>query len=167
MDFEWVHRQLSAAVARVCPGWLRSEREDLVQTAMIRLLERLDRDEGKTTLNATYVWKTAYSVTLDEIRRARRRYEVAGGEDDVGDGEPAPGPDPERSAERAQTGRALQDCLGRIARPRRHVVLLSLLGYTPAESGALLGWSAKRVSNLLHRGQGDLRRCLEAKGVEP
>ena len=75
LDFDAVRKTLGAAVTRICPDWLREQREDLVQTAMLRIVEQAQGDEERE-LNATYIWRTAYTVTVDEIRRARWRMEA-------------------------------------------------------------------------------------------
>src|SRR6185295_9699793 len=67
VDAEEIRRCLSRAVARLCPRVLGHERDDLVQASLVRVLERL-RDGGVDDLNATYLWKTAYAVVLDELR---------------------------------------------------------------------------------------------------
>jgi len=72
-----LRRRLTQAVFRVCPGWLSSHAEDIVQTAMMRVLGAAGkRGEGEPDLSSLYVEKTAYSATVDEIRRHRRRLDV-------------------------------------------------------------------------------------------
>ena len=75
--------------------------------------------------------------------------------------------DPERAAMARQLGRATIDCLGGMVEPRRLTVQLRLCGYGLTEAARALGWSRKRVDNLLYRGLADLRRCLEQKGFRP
>lgn len=164
LDVASLRGTLTAAISRVCPPQLAGEREDLVQNALVRLVSILRRD-GKA-VNATYVWRSAYSVMLDELRRARRRHEVPMN-DETADTMTAAAPDPERSAHAARIGEAVRLCMGQLAAPRRHALTLHFLGYSPKESGARLGWGAKRISNLVYRGLADVKRCLQQKGVEP
>src|SRR5262245_57042452 len=94
---ESIRKALSVAVARICPSWLSQEREDLVQTALLKLVALLEGEKAHGEVNATYVWKTAYSVTLDEIRRARWRFET-GARDGAEREDPSDeGPDPEKA----------------------------------------------------------------------
>ena len=44
---------------------------------------------------------------------------------------------------------------------------LYLEGCTVPESGAALGYTAKKASHLIYRGLADLRTCLAGKGVTP
>ena len=172
-ELEEIRRRLLQAVRRLCPSWLADRREDLVQDAMLRVVDVLRRDPERQ-LNNAYLRRTAYSALVDEIRRVRRRRETSleGYGSGSGDGEPAPLqplselPDPEASSAGRQLGGAIQDCLGRLVPPRRHAVVLYLQGHGVPDSARLLGWDAKRTSNLVYRALDDLRRCLGAKGYE-
>jgi len=168
--------RLERAVARVCPPWLSARSDDLVQVAVMRILDIQRSSQGERTFSASYLWKVAYCALIDEIRRVRRRRETPlEGPDDGGEGEggalastlPAAAPDPERRAAGHQIGRGIRECLGRMVRPRRLAVVLHLQGHTVPEASRLLEWRAKRTENLLYRGLGDLRRCLSAKGLAP
>ncbi len=156
---------LVRAVARICPRWLAAQADDIVQAAMIRVTDILRESEGKAALNASYLWRAAYSATVDEIRRLRRRREVPLEElspemlPDVSD--------PERSCAGSEIAQGVRDCLLQMAEARRLAVVLHLQGHSVPESARLLGWDAKRVENLVYRGLADLRRCLVAKGLKP
>jgi RNA polymerase sigma-70 factor, ECF subfamily len=150
----------------VCPRWLADRRDDIVQSALIRVTNVSAR-EGNTPLAASYLWKAAYSATVDEIRRARRLRESALA-DEAGEAIPAAGQaDPERRAESRQVGTAIRACLATLIPDRRRAVTLHLQGHTIPECGRLLGWDAKRAENLAYRGMQDLRTCLEQKGITP
>jgi RNA polymerase sigma factor (sigma-70 family) len=157
--------RLRAAVARACPHWLASEREDLVQAAAVRVLQQL-RADPEREMTATYVWKTATSVVIDEVRRARHGREQAldGNTELSGPTDPRTA-SPERRLESARLGDALRACVGELEPARRHVVVLHLLGHKPAEIAELLACNAKKVSNLVFRATAALRRCLTARGV--
>lgn len=160
-----LRRQLTRAVGRICPPWLAAQADDIVQAAMLRVMEILRESEGKATLNASYLWRVAYSATVDEIRRLRRRREVS--LDEVSP-EVLPDPsDPERSCAGSEIGQGVRDCLQRLVEARRLAVALYLQGHSVPEAARILGYGAKRVENLVYRGLADLRRCLVAKGLEP
>jgi RNA polymerase sigma-70 factor (ECF subfamily) len=133
----------------------------------MRVMEILRRREGNEGLNSSYLWKAAYSATVDEIRRQRRRREVSLDADAVEATLPSPRPGPEDAGRGREIARELQDCLGRLVEPRRLALVLHLQGHTGPEAAQLLGWSEKRVENLIYRGLADLRRCLEQKGLRP
>lgn len=166
-DYESIRERLGAAVAQVCPFWLREQREDLVQTALLKIMEIVKREGQDTSFNATYLWRTAYSVTLDEIRRLRWKRESPLEEElhEATPGEKAP--DPERLASLQQAGEGVRGCLRALLAPRRRAVLLHFLGYSPRDAAVILGKSARQISNLVYRGLGDLRQCLERKGLRP
>lgn len=168
-DFSQLHRDLVRAVGRVCPRWMADRADDLVQVALMRVMEIRRRREGTADFSPFYLKKAAYSALIDEIRRLRRRQEVS---IEVDDGEgatafdpAAPEPDPERASAGRQIGRAIRDCLGGMVPPRRHAVTLSLQGHSVPEIGRLLGWTGKKAENLVYRGMADLRECLEGKGI--
>lgn len=169
-DYAQLHRDLVRAVDRVCPRWMADRADDLVQVAMMRVMEIQRKKEGTAELNAFYLRKAAYSAMIDEIRRLRRRQEVSfeGGSDEdeaISYDPAAPDPDPERASAGRQVGRAIRDCLGLMVPPRRHAVTLNLQGHSVPEVGKLMGWTAKKAENLVYRGMADLRDCLGTKGI--
>ncbi len=171
LDYAQLHRDLARAVDRVCPRWMADRADDLVQVALMRVMEIQRKREGTAELSGFYLKKVAYSAMIDEIRRLRRRQEVSleGGGDEAEPVayDPAAGdPDPERSTAGRQIGRAIRDCLGRLVAPRRHAVTLNLQGHSVPEIGRLMGWTGKKAENLVYRGMSDLRDCLGGKGIQ-
>jgi RNA polymerase sigma-70 factor (ECF subfamily) len=171
MDYTQLHRDLVKAVDRVCPRWMADRADDLVQVALMRVMEIQRKKEGTAEFSSFYLKKAAYSAMIDEIRRLRRRQEVSmeggGEEEDAVTYDPAaPDPDPERGAAGKEIGRAIRDCLGLMVAPRRHAVTLNLQGHSVPEIGNLMGWTAKKAENLVYRGMSDLRGCLGNKGIQ-
>jgi RNA polymerase sigma-70 factor, ECF subfamily len=148
LDTERLRAVLLRAVERQCPPELAAHREDFVQLALLRLLDR-SRSEGTRPLRASYLWKVAYTVIIDEIRRFRRQQRqgeaLAGGDPVV------PGPDV-----RAE----IQDCLQGLQDRRRVAVTLYLEGFGTSEVAQAMGWTIKQAENLIYRGVADLRDCL-------
>jgi RNA polymerase sigma-70 factor, ECF subfamily len=164
-DLAPVRAELTRAVARVCPRWLSGRAEDLVQIALLRLIEVSRKREGNVEFSSFYLRKAAYSAVVDEIRRLRRRQEVSLEEGPAAGDRPAEDPDPERRSAAREIGRGIHDCLSGLIRPRRLAVTLHLQGHPVAETARLLGWPVKKAENLVYRGMADLRGCLEAKGM--
>jgi RNA polymerase sigma-70 factor (ECF subfamily) len=156
---------LARALTRVCPPWLASRADDLVQVAMMKVVEVRKRGEVNGELSASYLRKVAYSAVVDEIRRCRRRSEVSLDEEQTALDRSTDGPDPERCAEGKELGRAIRHCLGKLATARRLAVTLHLQGHSVAEAAKILSWSTKRTDNRIYRCLADLRRCLEARGI--
>ena len=150
----------------MCPGWLAGRRDDIIQSALIRVTT-VGAREGNIPVAASYLWKAAYSATVDEIRRVRRLRESTldhGFEDVLWTADHA---GPERQAESRQVGAAIRACLARLSPDRRRAATLHLQGHSIPECGRLMGWDAKRAENLAYRGIQDLRACLEQKGITP
>lgn len=160
---------LARAVARVCPHWLADHAEDLVQVALMRVMEVRRRTEGSAQFTSFYLRKAAYSALVDEIRRRRRRHEVPleDGESGMPPTPVAGGSSPEERNAGREIGRAIRDCLARLIEPRRWAAGLHLQGHSVPEVSRLMGWSAKKAENLVYRGLADLRQCLVEKGVTP
>lgn len=167
MSLEELRGQLERLVDRVCPPWLASRRDDIVQTALIRVAQIAERSEGNATFAASYLWRVAYSVTVDEIRQLRRRQETSLEEASVAEVPDRAPRDPEARMVGRQIGAAIRDCVGRLSASRRAAVTLYLLGHSVPEIGRLLGWPPKRAENLVYRGVADVRRCLTDKGFQP
>lgn len=159
--------KLERAIYRICPAWMSDRRDDLVQMAMMKIMEaQRKKGEGIIPSNASYLFRVAHSALVDEIRRLRRQREssLEDGDDTV---ELRDAHDPERDAASRQTGRAIQDCLGCMKQERRMAVTLYLQGHSVPESSQTLGWNRKRTENLVFRGLDDLRHCLRKKGIQP
>jgi RNA polymerase sigma-70 factor (ECF subfamily) len=169
LDFSKLRHDLVKVVARICPSWLAAGREDVVQAALMRVMQIVEKKAGgeeNAPLASSYLYKVGYSVLVDEIRRVRRRNET------VLDDEPAVPAvqsltDPERLTASREIGRGILDCLARLARDRRLAVTMYLQGHSVPDAARVLAWSPKRTENLVYRGLADLRACLESKGMRP
>lgn len=166
-DYDLLRRRLERAVATQCPRFLRDRSDDLVQVALLKVMEIDRKSEGNSQFTTSYLWKAASSALIDEIRRQRRRQEVPLEEPDRETDVVRPGVDPEQRTGGRQIGEAIQECLKRLVENRRLAVTLYLQGHSVPESASILGWGVKRTENLVFRGRDDLRKCLSAKGLEP
>ncbi len=164
-----LERVLGAAVRRSCPHWLAADADDIVQAAVVKIVEVLARGEADVSLGSSYLWRVAHSCLVDEIRRRRRRPEVTLDEATAPEqrSHPSAPVDPERRAASAGLAAAIRACLRGLREERRQAVNLYLLGHTVPEIARLAGWATKQADNLVYRGLADLRRCLAGKGVAP
>ena len=173
IDYAKLRQDFVKAVARLCPGWLANQRDDLVQAAVMRVMQIVSRrtaadigDAGAEDpkLAASYLYRVAHSALVDEIRRANRRQETALDDSSI-DRVAITFQDPERRAASREIGRSIQACLAAMHRDRRQAVALYLQGHSVPEAARLLDWPAKRTENLVYRGLAELRECLMAKGI--
>src|SRR6185295_3289508 len=165
-DYAALRAELARAVRTLAPSWLSSRAEDLVQVALVRILELRRKSEHDRDFSSFYLKRVAYSALVDEIRRLERRRESPL-DDDEGQPLPlpSPGPDPERLRASRELGAGIRDCLAGLLRPRQLAVTLYLQDVSVVEAARLLGWELKHTRNLVYRGVADLRRCLEGKGL--
>ncbi len=159
-----IRQVLERAVNRLCPRWMQASRDDLVQSAMLRILERHQSGEGDPAYKASYLYKTAHSVLVDEIRRVERRAELS--LEHSASALVAGTPDPFRVTEGRGFAAALRECLSRMVESRTLGVTLHLQGHRVPEIARLLGWRVKQADNSVYRGLIDLRECLMAKGYQ-
>ncbi len=164
-ELDALRSKLIGAVNKICPFWLRDVREDIVQVGLLRVIEIQHRSEEKRVFSSSYLWMTAYSAVIDEIRRHRRRREVSLTEGAT-DKAASQHPSPERTAASEEVGQGILDCLRRLVLPRRLAVALYLRGHSARQAAECLGWREKKTQNLIFRGREDLRRCLREKGYE-
>lgn len=164
---EQIHLRLRKAVQYACPYWLSDHSDDIVQLAMIRMMEIVKKSGGVEEPKSSYLKAVAYSIVVDEIRRRYRRRENTIGDGSPMDTRPANTADPERLAGSTELGRGIVGCLHRLRDSRRRVVALHLQGYTIPEVAASLGFTVKKTEHLAHRGITDLRLCLARKGLQP
>jgi RNA polymerase sigma-70 factor (ECF subfamily) len=169
VDVDELREALERVVARVCPAWLSAQRDDVVQSAVMRVIQLLEArhgvSEGNPPFPTSYLYKVGYSAVVDEIRRVRRRRETD--LEDARHVSVAAACDPERTAASMEIGRGIQGCLACMKRERRLAVTLYLQGHTVAETARILDWPFKRTENLVYRGLADLRGCLASKGLRP
>lgn len=167
IDYDDVRDRLARSIRRTCPRWLTSHLDDLVQSAVVRVLEAERKGDLRAPVRSSYLWKVAYTATVDRIRSLRRRPESAirDDEDDRLGSDPRPGPHA-REASR-DTAAGIDECLSVLVAARRTVVRLFLLGNTLAETETMTGWQPKKVRNLLYRGLSQMRECLAEKGLAP
>jgi RNA polymerase sigma-70 factor (ECF subfamily) len=166
-DLTEMRRILERAVARTCPAWLVDRQGDIVQNALIRVMAVIEKNEESGIRTASYLWRVAYTATVNEIRRMHRLREDAVEPEVLERHGTTDCADPERQAASREIGEAIRVCMAEMIEPRRLAVLTHMYGYGLSESAALLGWARKRTDNLLYRGLADLRKCLTTRGVEP
>lgn len=146
---------LLRAVRHHCPFELRSQVEDLAHTALLRIMER-EAGEDFATLEPSYLWRVAFTVVVDEIRRRSARVAQAETLKAVPHDE-VPGPD---------IGAEIRHCLEQLPEARQLPVILHLQGFRNEEVALALQSNEKRAENLIYRGLEQLRRCLAGKGIE-
>jgi len=164
VDYDALRDQLARSVARICPAWLHADRDDVIQSAMLRIMKVVRAGEYHPVSPESYLWKVAFTAVMNEIRRVRRRRESS-----IEEALPPgrhPTADPDRDDERRDLGAAIQRCLARLNERRRAVVALHLTGHSVEEVTGLLGWNRKQVQNLVARGIADLRLCLRSRGLQ-
>lgn len=164
-DTAEIRQVLERAVARLCPAWLQASRDDLVQTAALKIYERQQSGEGKPGLKASYLYKTAHSVLIDEIRRVQRRDESSLEQSPSESVSEAP--DPYQTTVGWTLSKAMRECMARLVEARNLAVTLHLQGHRVPEIARLLDWKTKQADNCVYRGLADLRNCLAEKGFEP
>ncbi|MEZ4239628.1 MAG: sigma-70 family RNA polymerase sigma factor [Myxococcota bacterium] len=155
--------KLSLQVRRVCPRWLREQQEDLVQTAMVKLI----RTTSDRAFDLGFLRRVAYSVVVDEIRRQRCRSETAMSPSLPDRIASSADLSPETVARGAEIGEELLAALETLSVDRRRAVTLYLQDHAVPDVASLLGCDRKRASNLVYRGLADLRDALRARGVVP
>jgi RNA polymerase sigma-70 factor (ECF subfamily) len=166
-DIASLRPRLLALVRKVSPRWLADQAEDIVQTAIVSVLEHLRAAGGNSAVSSSYLMRAAHNAAVDEIRRRFRRPEIGAGDDMEIQELRSDAPGPGEEAEAREIDRALRACLAGLARPRRAAVTLFLLGYSLAETEQLSGWSRKRAEHLTYRGLAAVRQCLSQKGIAP
>lgn len=105
LDLEPLRRRLLAAVRHACPSWLTGHAEDITQEALIRVAAAFERQgETKREFPSSYLWKAAYTATVDAMRKYRQRREREISVDDRPALEQAPAPvgNPELEARGAE-----------------------------------------------------------------
>jgi RNA polymerase sigma-70 factor (ECF subfamily) len=165
--YQQLKLDLEKAVVHQCPQWMLDHKDDLVQAGMMRVMALREKD-ANADFNSTYMYRVAHSAMIDEIRRYNRRNETEI-VDEEGNDMPLPDEDasPEGRLLAEEIGQHIGNCLVHMITPRRLAVTLKLQGESAPQAAEILGWSLRKVENLLYRGLHDLRQCLIKKGITP
>jgi RNA polymerase sigma-70 factor, ECF subfamily len=124
-----------------------SDAEDLVQTAFLRVFDRLSRNEEIRDLRS-WLYRVVHNLAIDEVRKRRKQEWIVESWLAI-----AASRQRSPSAEDAVVWRqAVEQALARLNERERHCLLLRSEGLTYAEIGEVLGISAKAVSVYLARG---------------
>lgn len=166
-EFASIRPQLLSLVRRTCPRWLADQAEDIVQSAMLSVLDRIRNEGGSFEVSSSYLMRAAHNAAVDEVRRRFRRPEVAADDESPLDEREASTPGPDREVATQEIDKAIRGCLGGLELARRAAVMLFLFGYSLADTERMSGWTRKRAEHLTYRGLADMRRCLTEKGIEP
>jgi RNA polymerase sigma-70 factor, ECF subfamily len=175
-----LHRELEAlrpALVRFAILQLRNETlaEDVVQDALIAVLEKPDRFAGQSSLR-TYVTGILKHKILDVMRASKREYRI-----ETGDGEseadvidalfkpdghtvdmPRQWGDPDATLEQKDFFRVLEICLQRLpARTARIFMMREWLELETEEICKELGITTSNAWVMLYRARLQLRECLD------
>jgi len=168
---------LRAYLLRALPGALKRYGpmpehllEDVVQDALLRVLDQLDRFEGRSRFT-TWVTTIAVRVALTELRR-RRWKDVSLDELTAGAEVALPDPtdaesDPERKAAQLRILRVMHEILERELSERQRIAIVAeLRGMPQQEVGRRLGSTRNAVYKLGHDARRKLKSGLEASGFD-
>jgi RNA polymerase sigma-70 factor, ECF subfamily len=142
-EFEVLVRRHNQRLYRAARAIMKSddEAEDIVQQAWLEVFRHLAQFRGDAAFTT---WATRITVNA-AITHARKRPLIA----EVPEGVSADKPDAD--AERAELGRLLEDCLGRLPQGNREVMVLRDVLELAAETADMLGLSEEAVRVRLHR----------------
>lgn len=151
--------RLEGVLSRLTPTWLRSELDDLVQAAHLKILGR----SGAEALPQSFLYRVGHSVLVDEIRRRKRKPVQS-----LGNVEPlAADESPEVLVAGHEIGAAIRRSLKELRPDQRRCVALYLQGHSVPEIARLLSFDPKKAENNVYRGLATLRERLRAQGLEP
>jgi len=139
--------------------WNAHDCEDLIQDAFLRVWDKRNNLDG-VRLEAL-IYATALNLAKNRLRwKSLWRFGNIEPEQ-LADG------DPMHAAEQTQRERALKRVLDGFDRDSRNLVLLSeCAGLTTQELVGVFGWPAGTVASRKHRALAQLRRELQALGLE-
>jgi RNA polymerase sigma-70 factor (ECF subfamily) len=142
--------------------------EDVVQDALVRILERLPQFEGRSQF-LTWAMSVAIRVAMTELRR--RRWKDVSLDEVVAGGDLTPGraivdePGPDAQSEREAILAAMHEVIRTgLTEKQRSALLAELRGMPQDEIARLLGSNRNAIYKLTHDARKRLKRGLEAAG---
>lgn len=149
------------------------ESEDLVQETFLRAWRRRETFQGRSTARA-WLYRIATNACLDAL--AKRPRKPQGGEilwlqpypDELLEGIEAPGAEPgDAVVERETIELTFMVAIQHLApRPRAALILRDVLGWSAAETAALLETSVAAVNSALQRARAGLKEHLPQRRLE-
>ena len=125
--------------------------EDVFQETCMRVFKNAGRFDPRARFR-TWLYTVAHNLSMDELRRRRRRMSIPAGELP----RPTPEPDPH---ERLVEGESAQRLLGGLNPELRAVVVLRVLhGYSQEETARIVGAPVGTVKSRLHHALKRLRQ---------
>ena len=111
-------------------------------------------------LSTAYLWRMAYTKSVDYLRRKRHEASLTGLEDVLAAGATA-----EEEAEKVERHRLLYRAIASLPADYRNALYLCYLeGFSVEEAARIMGKKVKQVYNLLARGKVGLREWFEKEG---
>lgn len=143
----------------------RADAEDLLQDVLTKLYDRR-RELSSIRDLAPYLGRVMFNQFVDDRRRYRRLPLRLVADDADPAALAAEDSNPEQSAERDRSRRALEAALARLSEEHRIVVLLAdAEGYRLTEIEALTGVALGTLKSRLHRARARLREMLAEEGT--
>lgn len=171
--FALLFDQYSDRVYRLAAGLLgdEDEAEGVVQETFLRLFDRLDGFEGRSSL-ATWLYRVAYNLSVDGLRRRRPTLSLVDGDDEralpgatnLADWRDAPELQLSAQEVAAELDRAIA---GLPEKLRGVFILREIEGLATDECAQVLGITAGAVKVRLHRARLLLRERLATTFAEP
>lgn len=152
-------RLIRSAVCRVAVTLPATTVDDIEQKVLIALWKAMG-DEQIPAHPSSYLYRAAVRET---VRTVKARHKAA--ETDLNVHYLDPQPSPEKLAESAELGAAIDDALETLSPDRQRAVRAHLLGYEVKEIMSMHGWPYNKARNLIARGMADLRRKLVSRGI--
>lgn len=144
--------------------------EDVVQEALLRVLDRLDDFEGRSRFT-TWCVSLAARIAMTELRKQRWRDVSLEAHLDSG----APGPSsqlegsdtPEHRLSQSEITRALQSLIEESLTERQRIATIAeMCGMPQEEVGRRMGTNRNAVYKLVHDARRKLKSGLEAQGFD-
>ncbi|MGF6230675.1 RNA polymerase sigma-70 factor (ECF subfamily) [Inquilinus ginsengisoli] len=145
--------ELRPRLHRYCARMVGSaiEGEDVVQEAFAKAAEAFPA-AGSIARPEGWLFRIAHNAALDALRRRRRRAEIPSDHVLAGLADPA------AADARVAAAAGLEMLLRLPVAQRSCLVLMDVLGHSPAETAAILDLSVPAVKAALHRGRTRLKR---------
>ena len=151
--FDALYERHSRALFNFILRLLRDESlaEDVFQETCMRVLKNAGRFDSRSRFR-TWLYTVAHNLSMDELRRRRRRMSIPAGELP----RPTPEPDPHERLVEDESARRL---LGGLKPELRAVVVLRVLhGYSQEETARIVGAPVGTVKSRLHHALKRLRQ---------
>ncbi len=159
-NFETIYQANYQKVVRVCKGYVNGDEalaNDLTQEVFIKVWEHLHTFRNESSIS-TWVYRITVNTCLLELRK-KKYTKVSAQLEQIAEAEV------ERSLTKENQLQRMHNCINKLPKESRSIILLELEGLAQKEIAKVIGISHEAVRIRVHRIKQSLTKCVQHENI--